>query len=218
MTMGDQNIAGTLTARDWWQFRKGLEPGGVPALWKTAFEKFLKQRLALRYLDPIAVLQEHGSYRGEGFSIVALHCTLIEFLAATVAGKNYRFVRPGDPKLGDFEYSKSGQLFVEFLARYEPFRRDFTRNVALDFYAGVRCGLLHEAQTKNGWRIWVMSLDSGAEIDHLPSIDARRRLVFRTNLHGNLLRFVEQYGISLQTEIPLQQAFIRKFDSLAGQQ
>jgi hypothetical protein len=51
-------------------------------------------------------------------------------------------------------------LIISFLMTRTPFKEDFkTENMARDFYEGVRCGLLHEARTKNGWTIWAK--DSG---------------------------------------------------------
>ena len=35
-----------------------------------------------------------------------------------------------------------------------PFKDEFNEDQARDFYISVRCGLLHEARTKNGWTIW----------------------------------------------------------------
>lgn len=199
-------IAGSLTAYDWKAFKKTLTPGNQ-VQWQKAFDNYFHQRLSLRYLEPIKALQENGTYQGEGFSIVAIQCTLIEFLASTIEGKNYRFRRPKDPPLGKFEYSKSSELFVNFLTSNTPFKEDFNAKIAQDFYASVRCGLLHEARTKNGWSIWAKATGNVA-------IDASRKIVFRDNLQNMLLQFVNNYGRQLLANVPLQTAFIRKFDSL----
>ncbi|TGQ13585.1 hypothetical protein [Mesorhizobium sp. M00.F.Ca.ET.217.01.1.1] len=203
---GDFYIAGALTADDWRARKVALAAGGS-AIWDSAFTDFFKTRLELRYLHPIKLLQDHGTFSGEGFSITAIQCTLIEFIAATRYGLNYRFVVPGAPPLGAHEYAKSGALFRDFLAAELPFSAEFTAAVAQDFYASVRCGLLHEASTKNGWRIWAR----GSSI-----IDAANKMVYRDNLQAAILDYVRLYGIALRTDANLQAAFIRKFDSLAS--
>ncbi len=205
---GDVYIAGSKTMDDWKAFRNTLALGG-DSEWKSAFEEYFHQRLSLRYLEPIRVLQDHGTFQGEGFSIVAIQCTLIEFLASTVEGKNYRFRRKGDPPLGPYEYSNSCDLFVTFLAARQPFQNVFDSVLARDFYAGVRCGLLHEARTKNGWTIWAKS-PSGT------IIDGGQKIVYRNDLQAGILAFVKWYESALKVEVSLQEAFVRKFDSLCN--
>src|SRR5947209_8457692 len=132
---GSVYIAGSKTADDWRAFKATLatavDPGGW---WRETFDTYFQQRLALRYLDPIRLLQDHGTYQGEGFSIVAIECTLIEFLESTLQGRSYRFLRRGAPPLGPYEYANSGELFVAFLSTRAPFAADFNAQLARDFY------------------------------------------------------------------------------------
>src|SRR5213083_591747 len=102
-------IAGWKTAADWAAFRQTLVIGGDMAGWRRAFHDYFQTRLDLRYLNPIRLLQQHGTFQGEGFSILALQCTLIEFLESTVQGINYRHLRRGE-RLGPYEYNLSGDL------------------------------------------------------------------------------------------------------------
>ncbi|NKL74801.1 hypothetical protein GFM09_37475 [Rhizobium leguminosarum bv. viciae] len=198
-------IAGWKTAEDWRRSRGQLHGPGAP--WKKAFEEYFVARLTLRYLNPIKLLQEHGTFQGEGFSIVAIQCTLIEFLAATRAGKGYRLPKRGEPALGEFEYSKSAEMFIAFLSQIEPFSKDFSPDLAQDFYSSVRCGLLHEARTKDGWTIWAR----GEGI-----IDPDRKVVHRDNMQSAIETYVANYGKELLADAKLQAAFVRKFDALAG--
>jgi hypothetical protein len=146
--------------------------------------------------------------KGEGFSIVALHCSLIEFLASTLEGKTYKYQRNGQPSLGQFEYSNSQDMFIEFLENQEPFKTIFSvQGTAKDFYASVRCGLLHEARTKNGWRIRVAPLATQA-------IDTNSKIVHRNKMQNAFDQFVTWYEKTLSSDDALQKAFIRKFDSL----
>lgn len=197
-------IAGTKTCADWKVARAQLADSDDTAIWVSVFKEFFLKRLDLRYLGPIKVLQDNGTSQGEGFSIAAIQCSLIEFLESAVQGKSYRYLRAAET-LGPFEYSSSKAIFESFLTTRIPFRDEFSDSVARDFYEGVRCGLLHEAQTKKGWRIWA----SGSRI-----IDADRKILFRDNFQEGLLQFVADYGIQLQTDKEYRAAFIRKFDSL----
>ena len=201
----DTVIAGSLTADDW-AARKVVLATGSASDWGSAFNDFFLQRLQLRYLDPIKVLQENGSCLGEGFSIVAIQCSLVEFLESSFQGKNYKWLSQGQ-LLGAHEYSVSKDIFVSFLSNRPPFSGIFTIASARDFYVNVRCGLLHEARTKNGWKIW--AYDSSGAI-----ADTTSRVVYRDNFQEGLLNYIQQYGQDLQTDKALQEAFVRKLDGL----
>jgi len=205
--VGTTHIAGSLTANDWQAFRATLIPGGDSAVWDKAFGDYFHQRLSLRYLDPIKILQHNSTYQGEGFSILVIQCSLLEFLESTVQGTSYRYRPRGAPPPGPYEYSSSSDIFVSFLTKRMPFANDFDEPRARDFYEGVRCGLLHEARTKNGWTIWAKNAGNAL-------IDANRKIVYRNNFQEGLLTFVSWYKTALPSDRSLQEAFIRKFDSL----
>ena len=206
-SLGDIYIAGSRTPSEWMAFRAELSSSREPAKWAEAFKDYFHTRLSLRYLDPIKVLQDNGSFQGEGFSITAIQCSIVEFLESTVQGKSYRLLRKGAPPLGPHEYASSSEIFISFLVNRQPFKDDFDEDRARDFYEGVRCGLLHEARTKNGCTIWAKSPTH-------KTIDADNKIVFRDNFQAALLHFVEWYKGALSVEPALQAAFIRKFDSL----
>lgn len=199
-------IAGKLTGHDWHKCKAKLVVGADQEGWASAYEDFFRQRLKLRYLDPIKLLSAPGGWQGEGFSIVSIQCALIEFLAACRSGKNYRFLKKGDV-LGPHEYSSSSALFQNFLSDVAPFSAAFDADSAKDFYQSIRCALLHEARTRNGWRIWV----SGPN-----PIDSARKIVYRDALQATILTYVDDYGRRLLTSSLLQEAFIRKFDDLSA--
>src|SRR6267143_4055440 len=190
-------IAGSKTVDDWRGFRTGLVSGAHRAVWQAAIEDYFRPRLMPRYLEPIRVLQENGTFQGEGFSITAIQCTLIEFLESTVQGKSYRY----GERLGQHEYSRSIDIFVSFLVNRNPFAREFNEELARDFYVGVRCGLLHEARTKNGWRIWAESTDGRV-------VDRPSRTAYRNNFQTALLQFIDWYAKTLPSEPLLQEAFV----------
>lgn len=198
-------IAGEKTDADWRLLRPRLLQNEVKA-WNEAFAEYFEKRLDLRYLHPIKILQEHDTSQGEGFSILAIQCSLIEFLESTAQGKNYRFLPRGQAP-GLHEYSSSQEVFVSFLRDRVPFSRTFDDASARHFYASVRCGLLHEARTKNGWRIHANG-PAGVVAN------VKESIVYRNNFHSALLEYIKQFGELLQADALLQQAFIRKFDDL----
>lgn len=201
-------IAGERRAADWRKCRKSLVVGGDPVPWTLAFDKFLMERLRTRYLAPIQAIQSLKADQGEGFSIVAIQCSLIEFLGATLEGKTYRFPRKGERELSEFEYSGSKDMFVRFLTSYAPFNSVFVdENRALDFYEGVRCGLLHEARTNKTWTI--RSRPERGEF-----INYDQKIVWRDDLQRAFDEFFVWFGSTLPKDKTYQAAFIRKFDSL----
>jgi hypothetical protein len=201
-------IAGWKTVGDWINDKEKLVLGGAPATWKYVFNEYFEARLKLRYLDPIQAIQDNGTFQGEGFSIVAIQCTLIEFLQSTVQGITYKYVGRGG-KLGPYEYSSSSDIFKTFLTTQAPFSAEFTPDLAEDFYVNVRCGLLHEARTKGGWRIHAVDPTGQNHI-----VESKQKIIYRDNYQGSLLQFVATYGTRLQTDTSYQEAFIRKFDFL----
>lgn len=212
----DVRIAGDKTVGDWFELRPRLLLGANSGVWQEAFDGFFKGRLESRYFEPIKALQKLPT-NGVGFSIVAIQCSLIEFLHATRKGLKY-VVRNPDPN--KFEYSRSKEMFVEFLTSTDPFDKIFSCKgkhhafschcKAEDFYEGVRCGLLHEARTKKGWKIQVQA---GAP----PCIDFDKRIVYRDQLQDFFRLYVDAYGAELASDRTLQEAFIRKFDDMCSE-
>jgi hypothetical protein len=191
------------TKDDWTKLAQRLTPGRDSDLWAEAFDSFLLSRLRSRYLKPIGLIRDKGSWEGEGFTIASIQCALIEFLAAIREGKNYRH---GNPQ-GPYEYSGSRRLFVDFLFQTAPFDQLFSKGEAEDYYSNVRCALLHEARTKDGWIIW----GSGTV-----AVDCKNKIVYRDSFQRLIEQYIDDYGLALTTNATLQEAFIRKFNDLAA--
>lgn len=185
---GKTRIAGTLTIDDWNNFCKTLE--GTPSKqdWIEAYELYFYQRLNARYLEPIRVLRKafRNSNTGEGFSIVTIQCCLIEFLESTAQGKNYKY---GDSCDALTEYYSSENIFKDFLSNREPFCNEFSRTLAGKFYAGVRCGLVHEASTKGSWTISSRRKGLNGKI-----VDAADKILYRNNFQDALEKYIVDYG------------------------
>ena len=103
-------IAGRKKPSDWFKLRDRLLQEPNNQLWQEAFDDYFMARLDLRYFNPIKILQAEGTFAGEGFSIMAILCTLIEFLESTRRGLKYRFVRR-KKDLAQFEYNISSEIF-----------------------------------------------------------------------------------------------------------
>lgn len=199
----------------WANLRKALIEGTLlnnskEEDWQTAFS-FFYTRIKTRFLDPIKWILEKGVDAGEGFSAVALQCILIEFLEATFQGKIYTTAQ----KPRSFEYNSSKQLFSDFLLKHPPFSEHFKSKAnANGFFDNIRCGLLHEAATKETSRI------NNAPNHNLLVLfekdDPSNMRIYRENFYRAILEFIESYRESLFSDKVLQVNFIRKMDDICG--
>jgi hypothetical protein len=136
--------------------------------------RLLHSRVKDFYFKPIDDILKPDSRKGEGFSVLTLQCALIEMFAAFRQGKIHN---PKRPKRKEFrpkyEYFYSDQCFIEFLETEEIFEDHFYIKdtdsgkklphpifKAKDFYSKVRCGLMHEARTKEDWLITAADNDN----------------------------------------------------------
>lgn len=106
---------------------------------KAAIAEFIFNRFHSRYLKPFEF--DNNDYKKKyknGFSIMANCCLLIEVLESFRNG-------------WETTDGKGKSPFESFFLREEKFEK--LREDAKDFYKDVRCGILHQAETKNGWKI-----------------------------------------------------------------
>jgi len=148
-------ISGNKTVKDWKVIREKLKQSPYDMnQWENAWD-FFYHRIDSRYLEPIKRIKKEDKYLGEGFSIMAILCSLIEFLETTWTGEVYKYKKPNKM---NFEYSNSKEKFISFLTQNPPFKDIFNKKLAREFYVNVRCGILHEAQTKKDW---IIRIDNG---------------------------------------------------------
>lgn len=211
----DTFISAFINVAEWKNAREKLICGilwgnGKKAEWKAAFE-LLYTRIRTRFLNPIDWILEKRHDVGEGFSVVALQCILIEFLEAFYQGKI--FTTSKAPQ--EFEYNSSKQLFSDFLMKHKPFSEHFTTKAnANGFFDNVRCGLLHEAATKKTSRI-----NNAPTHDMLVLFEANdpsNMRIYRENFYRAIIEFVESYKSELLSSRALQINFIRKIDDICG--
>jgi hypothetical protein len=102
---------------------------------KEGIANFVFNRLSQRYLIP---LENVPSDFKNGFSLMANACLLIE---------TYESFRQG----WEDTIPEERRPFDSFFKREEGFK-DFKYD-SRNFYFKVRCGILHQGETKGGWRI-----------------------------------------------------------------
>ena len=120
---------------------------------KNDIVQFLRERHEERFFDPIQRLTSTGNKHGYGFAIMALCSLLIETIQCYQYGlpsTNARELNAlGVPKA---EWKSGREAFNEFFSN--PTHQGLFPNVDGDsFYSNIRNGLLHQAQTKDGWKI-----------------------------------------------------------------
>lgn len=211
----DTFITASISVEDWKQIREELIRGllygsGEKAEWEQVFE-ILYERIKTRYLNPIDWILEKQLDIGEGFSVVAIQCILIEFLEAFYQGKIYTTSR----ELRCFEYNSSKQLFCDFLLNHRPFSQHFKSKAnANGFFDNIRCGLLHEAATKETSRINSASMhDKIVLFEHNDPSNMR---IYRENFHKAIIEFLWLYKSELLSSKELKTNFIRKIDDICG--
>lgn len=194
--------------KDWPTIKATIDGNPSTETWTSAADVVLRARLNRLYFDPIHRLtrKQGEPGQGEGFAILTIQCSVLEFLAALREGWSFKH---GHKVHGaDNFYGNSKLLYTTFLREEEPFASSFTTaERANDFYTDIRCGLVHEGQTKNSWRIW-----RGKPSD--PLIDFERKAIHRDVMQRHIETYLDRYCGELATSDELQQAFIRKFDHL----
>jgi hypothetical protein len=218
-------LFGKSTKGDWVFIRgKIISHPNDKAIWKEATE-LLEQRIETRYFKPIKRLIRMRVTTGEGFAVMTLVCSLVEFLQSCYEGKAYRH----GEKERDFTYGSSSAKFTSFLLQHEPFKTAFSKpvaqptrkikNLADDFYTSVRCGLLHEAATGGGWTIRTQKF-SDRKKDYLDVSDGTNKIIYRERFFEEIESYWARYKQDLIDNKkntdgrPLRDGFCRKMDGL----
>lgn len=132
---------------------------------------FIHHRFRERYVVPVlAVPAEEKS----GFLILAVSCLLLEALESFYQGwesTERTRTQPGRSK-------EAFRLFFKHQWRFKAFG-----DHAEQFYKNVRCGILHQAETKGGWHIHRRGR----------LFDEDELIVNATLFHGNLSGALDDY-------------------------
>lgn len=213
-------IAVNLTIEDWNKLDKNKND-----YWKEAC-KFFEERIETRYLEPIKAIQKLNINEGEGFTMVSLQCSLIETFECFINGwlfylEERRLVWKDKNKVIAKYKNKdvnSGQVFISF---FDKFENEFNDLKGKDFYSSVRCGLLHETQTKNNWVIRVA--DNGTDKCYDDKED--KKIIYRNNFQKKLKKLLENYqqalidgkGFRKVSAEDLRNNFIAKMNHICNQ-
>lgn len=137
---------------------------------RRALGRFIKDRFNERYFVPI-----EDSPSKHGFTMLAIGCLVIEALESFYQGQT-------DTK------GMSEKMFNDFFARDTPFKV-FAGNGGW-FYKNIRCGILHQAETRGGWRI----LRRG------PLLDSSQKTINAARFHRELKKAVAHYAKQIESD------------------
>lgn len=165
-----------------------------------------KDRLSGRFLEPIKLIEQDATIgQFAGFSILALDCLLIETLNQFYQGKDET---PKDHK----------EQFWLFFKGSEYFKKHFTEDSAKTFYFHVRCGLLHQAQTKKQTFI---RADQPAMIQPSGGNPPEGIIVDRVKFHQALKQEIASYVTKLErgseADSDLRANFLKKMQIICGE-
>lgn len=181
--------------------------------WRRAMESddwtlridIFKDRITGRFLEPIELIEKDvniGNFAG--FSIMALDCLLVETLS--------QFYQGIDETPRDHQ-----KQFWIFFRGSDYFKPHFTRRLAGIFYSHIRCGLLHQAQTKNGTLI---RADQETMIKSASGAPANGIIVDRIRFHDALKKEISTYISKLKMggnhNAQLRENFIKKMQCICG--
>ena len=218
----DMKIAGNLTISNWNELSKNLNCISDDN-WSDAFQYFEK-RIRTRYINPIKSILEIGDNLGEGFAVVNLQCSLIETIESFINGCKSEYnttIRKTQWKKGTtIIFNSNKEIFISFFNSRTPFK-ELNIDGGL-FYQDVRCGLLHETQTKNNWKIRCDTAESGLAYQEINNRNIVEKIIHRENFQIYLEKLIARYRISIITRadfdgIPaceLRENFIAKFSHI----
>ena len=218
----DMKIAGKLTISNWDELSKNLNCKNDDN-WGLVFY-FFEERIRTRYINPIKSILEIGDDLGEGFAVVNLQCSLIETIESFINGCKSEYnttIRKTQWKKGTtIIFNSNKEIFISFFNSRTPFK-ELNIDGGL-FYQDVRCGLLHETQTKNNWKIRCDTAESGLAYQEILNGDFVEKIIYRENFQIYLEKLIARYRISIITRadfdgIPaceLRENFIAKFSHI----
>lgn len=211
-------IAGNKTIEDWKNLIKRLKPT-YNQNWDEAYN-FFELRICTRYLKPIDAILNIKMNNGEGFAVVNLQCSLIETIESFINGWIYTY--PHFINQHGIKLKSNDKIFKSFFSKRSPFKDYSIKISGGKFYQNVRCGLLHETQTKDNWKIKSDTFKAGfayKEINHGHLIE---KIIYRENFHRDLQKLIAQYKNSIVTGVEfdgisaceLRENFIAKFNHI----
>ncbi|EDT7312266.1 hypothetical protein XE98_000999 [Salmonella enterica subsp. enterica] len=205
-------IAGRKTVTQWFELRARLVNDFSHEDWIEALN-FFDERINERYLNPISCIEDSKigrGLKGAGFAVCTLICALIETLETFHSGKSFKKT-PDPENLYEYGHRKSKEHFTNFIKTKSPLSLHFEddNDLADDFYSGVRCSLLHDASTCDGWVINTREKQTIV-------IRGEEKILNRRLFIKDIKQYIQEYKTSLMEpdNQNLRDAFVRKFDGI----
>ena len=131
--------------------------------------ELIRKRFTERYIEPARAKPTHG------FTMMAVACLMIEAFESFRQG-------------WDTSKGKSEKAFELFFTHSEQFKD--IQGYSKDFYDHIRCGILHQAETRGGWRI---------RRDQSPLFDNEAYTINATRFLEALAQVLDDYCDMLKT-------------------
>ena len=160
--MEDMLLSTSMTVPKYRRFEENKNREGIA--------DFILERFTERYVRPL----RGDSKNKHGFCTMAVSCLMIEALESFRQG--WQDTKPRGKSEEAFRFffqrcCKQGAGLGVFAAHAD------------DFWRSIRCGILHQAETTKGWRIW----RSGCLFDR------KRKTINATSFHNELEKALERY-------------------------
>ena len=177
--------------------------------WQTGIDIF-DDRIKGRFLKQVQILESNSDSQIKyfsGFAIMAIDCLLIETLQQFYKGAK-RTGKEQDEKMFHDFFQRTAELSIFF---------DTTAKTNI-FYVQIRCGILHQAQTKKKSTIHVKAGTPLAQwvdnADYSQGVSINRQ-----KFHKALLSVYENYVADLRSNnnLNLRRKFERKMNMIANQ-
>lgn len=142
---------------------------------------FVYKRFYRRYLMPFEKVNPDFN---SGFAQMAACCLMIE------AMESFRNGWEDTNKLRDEDNKKikPGKIFGDFFKHYEEF--DKFKDLGNEFYNSIRCGILHQAEIRNGWRL--------VREEKYPLVDEKNKLIHSTRFRYRMKTSLRKYCKELE--------------------
>lgn len=151
---------------------------------RKALGLFIQERFNERYFKPV-----EDSKSKHGFTLMTVACLVIETLESFYQGRS-------DTR------NHSKQMFRDFFDRDTPLKAFKNKNNW--FFQDIRCGLLHQAEARSGWRI----------LRHGPLIDKNAKTINSTLFLQELRKAVAVYSNQIVVDDVIWERFKKKMNAI----
>lgn len=187
-------LAADFDAAEWPALRARLEAGDQAAWTRGA--DILKKRLHGRYLAHAHALLDR---KYSGFAVLAIDSAVVETL------EQFRRGTVGTP-------SKQVRAYFEAFLTETRLGQHFTKETAGLYYTTIRCGILHQTETKADSRV---NKKVGAPVVEL-SVSGKGLVINARRFHEELEAALDDHAEALASgDAALRDAFVKKMKHVA---